>query len=69
RLQQLAIQHLNALLMANSCHQEYENLPNPSTLLRDEPFFSPRIFARTFARIFAQRWAGPLLPSPPLEKR
>ncbi|WP_220395441.1 hypothetical protein, partial [Bordetella parapertussis] len=37
RLQQLAIQHLPALLMANTCRQEYENLPNPSTLLRDEP--------------------------------
>ncbi|MEB2657935.1 hypothetical protein, partial [Bordetella parapertussis] len=35
----LAIQHLPALLMANTCRQEYENLPNPSTLLRDEPFF------------------------------
>ncbi|WP_220395442.1 hypothetical protein, partial [Bordetella parapertussis] len=41
RLQQLAIQHLPALLMANTCRQEYENLPNPSTLLRDEPFFLP----------------------------
>ncbi|WP_084009967.1 SagB/ThcOx family dehydrogenase [Pandoraea oxalativorans] len=26
--------------MANSCHQEYENLSNPSTLLRDEPFLN-----------------------------
>ncbi|MDR1075400.1 MAG: hypothetical protein LBL59_03620, partial [Xanthomonadaceae bacterium] len=28
---------ISPLLMANTSHQEYENLPNPSSLFCDEP--------------------------------